>query len=420
MPEPKDDVAATLGLGKKKRRGWGYLLVAGLIVLAGAAFYFFRSGDTAGQVSYVTEPVVRSDIEVTVSATGTVEPTDLVEVSTELSGTVKEVHVDFNDEVDVGSLLATLDTTKLEAQMAVQEASLEAARARLAVAQATLNEARQTYERGRELQERGVESEQIFLSQAAAYERAQADLAAAQANVSLAEANLNVVRVDLNKACICSPIKGIVLDRDVDEGQIVAASLSAPTLFTLAEDLTRMELQVYVDEADIGRVRVGQSARFTVDAYDQRSFPAEIAALRYAPETVEGVVSYKAILTVDNADLALRPGMTATADIIVAEVANALVVPNAALRFSLPEETVAPKDDNKGASGLLGMIMPNHMPGGSRAMDSTGEKSVWVLRDEVPVKVVIQTGETDGTRTEVLAGELVEGDRVITDEFNAR
>lgn len=420
MPDRHDDVETTLGLGRKRRRGWiGVIAIATLAAAVGGYLYF--AGDAGGQVRYVTEPVARQDIEVTVSATGSVEPTDLVEISTELSGTVKEVLVDFNDEVEVGTLLATLDTSKLEAQLAVQEASLAAAKARVTMAEATLDEAAQTYRRGRELQERGVQSDQLFLSQKAAFERAEADLVSAKANVELAQANLDMVRVDLTKSCICSPINGVVLDRDIDEGQIVAASLSAPTLFTLAEDLTRMELQVDIDEADIGRVALGQDARFTVEAHDEREFPATIAQVRYAPETVDGVVTYKAILTLDNADLALRPGMTATADIVVARVEDALAVPNAALRYSPPSSVVAPvntgaDDEEERGGGLFGMLMPDGPDRG--AQRPTGD-AVWVLRDGAPESVTVETGETDGTYTAILGGDLEEGDRVITDHFDA-
>lgn len=194
----------------------------------------------------------------------------MFEISSELSGTVEEVLVDFNDEVEVGTVLARLDTTKLEAERAVKQASLENAIAGVAMARASLEEARDNYQRGLELKARGVESESAFSAQEAAYVRAQAELQAALASQKVAEANLAYVEVDLDKSCICSPVNGVVLDRDVETGQIVAASLSAPTLFTVAEDLTRMELQVYVDEADIGMVRVGQPATFTVDAYDDR------------------------------------------------------------------------------------------------------------------------------------------------------
>lgn len=409
----QDDITRKLGLGagQARARRWPIALAVVLGLGLGAVVLFGRSGGT--DIVYATEPVQRADLQVTVAATGTVEPTDLVEISSELSGTIESVHVDFNDQVEVGTLLARLDTTKLEAQLAVQRAALASAEAQLTVAEATLDEARETYDRGLELQARGVETEQAFIAHKAAFLRAQANVEAAIAARDLAQANLDVVQVDLDKSCICSPVKGIVLDRDVDEGQIVAASLSAPILFTLAEDLSRMELQVNIDEADIGMVAVGQSAVFTVDAYDDRSFPARITALRYASETVDGVVTYLGILTLDNSDGALRPGMTASADIVVAAVTDALVVPNAALRYAPPQEAT-PDQDDTGGSGLVGMIMPGR-PGGGGSPVNTG-KAVWVLRDGAPVEVPVKTGRSDGSVTVILAGDLAEGDRVITDQ----
>ncbi|MBS0126796.1 efflux RND transporter periplasmic adaptor subunit [Thetidibacter halocola] len=415
MTTDSEEMARLLGLGRHRKR-WRLWPLLAVLVAGGIAIWLLVPFDGgAGKVTYVTDTVRRTDIAVTVSATGTVEPTDFVEISSELSGTISKVHVDFNDTVEPGTVLAELDTARLEAQLAVQTASLAAAEARIAIAEATLKEARADYERGLQLQERGVESFQTFLAQQASFERAQAELQSAIASRDLAQANVDLARVDLDKACICSPVKGVVLKRAVDEGQIVAASLSAPVLFTIAEDLARMELQVDIDEADIGRVAVGQKARFTVEAFDDRDFPAEITALRLAPETVDGVVTYKGILTLDNADLLLRPGMTATAEIVVAEVPGALAVPNAALRYAPPQEA---QTEERSGGGLLGVIMPARpVPGNGVA---TAQKSVWVLRDDAAVEVAVTTGETDGSLTAILAGDLAEGDAVITDRFDGQ
>ena len=415
MTTEQDDMARKLGLGQHGKRPWRWGVALAFALGAVLVLAYFWTGSGTEKPRYVTSPVTRSGIEVTVSATGTVEPTDMVEVSSELSGTITAVHADFNDAVEVGTVLAGLDTSRLEAQLAVQKASLASAEARIAIAEATLKEARRDYERGVQLLERGVESDRAFATQEAAFERARADLQSAIAARDLARANVEVVQVDLAKACICSPVEGIVLDRDVDEGQIVAASLSAPTLFTIAEDLSRMELRVDIDEADIGRVEVGQPAVFTVEAYDDRVFPAEISELRYAPETVDGVVTYKAILSLDNSDMALRPGMTATADIIVAAVTDALVVPNAALRYAPRQESAASGNSGR---GLVGIIMPSP-PGGTDAARASGD-SVWVLRDGGAVEVPVETGETDGNVTEILSGDLRAGDQVIEDRLDDR
>ncbi|MBR9844473.1 MAG: efflux RND transporter periplasmic adaptor subunit [Rhodobacteraceae bacterium] len=416
MTKQDNDIAAILGIGQKKRRPWGWIGL-GVVAVAAVGLWVMLQGDAGStKVSYVTDAVRKADIEVTVAATGTVEPTDLVEISSELSGTIESVEVDYNDSVAVGAVLARLDTSRLESQLEVQKASLASAEAKIVVAEATVKEARDTYERGLQLEKRGVETTQTLIGQEATYARAKAELLAAEAARDLAKANLDVVQVDLDKSCICSPVAGVVLDRDVDPGQIVAASLSAPILFQVAEDLRRMELQVDIDEADIGRVRVGQTAIFTVDAYDDRSFPAEISQLRYASETVDGVVTYKGILTLDNSDMALRPGMTATADIVVASVKDTLVVPNAALRYSPPAQ-VQEEGESRG-SGLVGMIMPRRSNGNGAGTDTAG-KSVWVLRDEGPAEVVVVTGDSDGSVTAILEGALEVGDMVITDRIDA-
>jgi len=406
MSQSSEEVAKKLGLGG--RRGllprW-VLYTLGLIVVAAAVFYWTVYAGPQNDVEYITAEAVIGDLRETVTATGTVEPTNMVEISSELSGTLDKINVDFNDSVSKGSVLAELDTTKLEAKLAVSKASLDSAIARVAMAEATLEDAKAKFDSARKLEERGVAAHQTFVTQRTAYMRAQAELQSAQADRALAEADLELNQAELEKACICSPIDGVVLDRAVDPGQIVAATLSAPLLFVIAEDLTKMELQVDIDEADIGRTSVGNWAEFTVDAYDERTFPAEISEIRFAPKTVDGVVTYKAVLSIDNSDLALRPGMTATADITVAEIDDALLVPNAALRYAPP--ALPAEDEDR--SGLLGMLIPQGGDDGNRGDD----KTVWVLRDGEPQEIAIRSGATDGRMTVIDEGELSEGDVVI-------
>ena len=411
MVENRKDVAEVLGLGQHRSGSfrWAAYLLA-LVLAAGGGLYWYMGADGSRTVRYSTAPVERADFIVTVTATGSVEPTNLVEISSELSGTIKSVNVDFNDIVEVGTILAELDTTKLEAQLDVRRAALDATIARVAMARATLEEARARYDSTLELQKRGVDSPQALISQRAAFTRAQAELQSAQADQSLAEANLDLQQAELEKACICAPIRGVVLDRAADKGQIVASALSAPILFTLAEDLTQMELHVDIDEADIGQVSVGDAAQFRVDAYDERLFPAVISEIRFAPETIDGVVTYKAVLTIDNSDMLLRPGMTATADITVDERKDVLTVPNAALRYAPPPEAVEDED----RSGLLGMLIPQ----GSERQSRGDGRTLWVMRDGVPVEITVETGASDGLVTELLGGEIAEGDRVVTDRFD--
>ena len=411
MNESSEEIARTLGLDAhgKSSRFW-VTLAAAIMILSAGAWYAVRITGPAETIRYVTAKAERRDIVVTVTATGTVEPTNLVEISSELSGTLATVEVDFNDTVEVGAVLARLDTTKLEAQFEIAKASLDAAIARVAIAQASLEDAREKYETARSLELRGITPHQAYTTQEAAFKRMQAELQSALADRSLAEANLDLYRAELDKACICSPIKGVVLDRSVDPGQIVAASLSAPVLFTVAEDLTKMQLQVGIDEADIGRVAVGNKAEFTVDAYDEQRFPAEISEVRFASETIDGVVTYKTILTTDNSEMLLRPGMTATADIVVAEISNALVVPNAALRYAPPRDPSEEGEDER--SGLLGMLIPDRPDEAAEGDDRT----LWVLKDGLAEEVAVRTGDSDGRVTEILEGPLFDGDVVITDQ----
>ena len=304
----------------------------------------------------------RGPLVVTVTATGAVEPTALVEVSSELSGTIRPAEADRNDPVSAGQPLARLDTDELEA----------------------------------------------------AHARALAAIDVAEADVRLAEADVRSAETNLAKACICSPVDGVVLERNVDVGQTVASALQAPVLFTIAEDLTQMELRVGVDEADMGVVRVGQPATFTVEAFHGRPFPARIAELRCAPVTVDGVVTYEAVLEIDNRDLLLRPGMTATAAITVDERAEALLVPNAALRFAPPAEAA----ERERASGLLGLVFRRPALRGPDSRDRAspdGLRTLWRVRDGAAAPVEVRTGATDGRLTEILSGDLAPGDRVAID-----
>ena len=414
MAERTDDISALLEREGHGRR-WGWALTALLLVLAAIGGWVYWSGrdGAGGGVIHVTEAVTRGTLTVNVIATGTVQPTRQVDVSSELSGTLVEVAADYNDRVEAGAVLARLDDTKPKARVANSEASLDAAKARVDQAEANLYEAQSNYEAQGRLDKLGATSRRDFIGYETPYKNAKAALAIAKADVVLAEAALASDRSDLEKTVIRSPINGVVLDRAADPGQIVASSLSAPTLFTIAEDLRSMELRVDVDEADIGKVRVGNAASFTVDAYSGRAFSAKITQVRYAPETTEGVVTYKAVLTVENDDLALRPGMTATATITVDRVEDALLVPNAALRYAPPQIV----EDGASGSGLLGLIMPRRPadPGSGAASG----RSVWVLRDGAPVEVPVEIGPSDGKHTVILSGALEAGDAAITDQREA-
>jgi len=424
-PEQKKDIAEVLGAGRASRISprmrqwllWGALALV-LLALLGA-WWLTRSRETW---RYETQSVRRGDLTVTVTATGNLQPTNQVEVGTEISGTIRTVEVDYNDKVRAGQVLARLDTSRLEAQLQQAQAALAAAEANVKQAQASVQEAQAQLARLKRVQELSggkVPAQHELDAAQAALDRARADEASARAQVAQAQATVNATRTDLAKAVIRSPINGVVLKRSVEPGQTVAATFQAPVLFTIAEDLSQMELQVDVDEADVGSVQPGQAATFTVDAYPGRIYPAQIKTVRFGSETIEGVVTYKAILTVDNADLSLRPGMTATAVITVKEVRDVLLVPNAALRFTPP---APPAQSRSSGGGLVGQLFRMPRRAASRPPDGnarSGASRVWVLQNGVPQAVAITIGATDGAMTEVRSGPLQPGTPVITDAVAA-
>jgi HlyD family secretion protein len=383
------------------------------------AWLSLRAGpEQGGRPTYQTEPVTRGSLRVTVSATGTLEPINQVDVGIEQSGTVATVFVDFNDRVAKGQLLARLDVTKLENQVAKAKASLASAEAKVLQAKATVKEARASLSRLREVARLSggkVPAPTELETAEAELERAEADEADTRVAVDEARATLRSNETDLAKASIYSPIDGVVLARSIEPDQTVAASLEAPTLFTLAESLAQMELQVDVDEAEVGQVRAGQSATFTVDAYPNRRFPAQIRLVRYGSETTDNVVTYKTILNVDNLDSSLRPGMTATAEIVTAELEDVLLVPNAALRFTPPKPDAAPP----ASPGFLASLLPRpprmarRQPAG-QSTPSDGQRRLWVLRDGEAVPLPVSVGLSDGRLTVVQGEGLEPGLPVIT------
>lgn len=422
MNKPLDAASAQelldLGRGGKprSRRLRALLLAAGALLLAAGAYVLFFGGGSEARQTFVTQPATRGDLTVLVTATGSVQPTNKVDISSELSGVVRKVNVDYNSVVKVGDVLAELDTDKLGATVESSRAKLASAKAKVGEAEATLEEKLRDYDRKRTLVARQATSQQDLDASKAAYDRALAAVSSARAEVSVAEAQLNVDETNFRKARITSPINGVVLTRNVDPGQTVASTLQAPVLFTIAEDLKKMEVRVDVDEADVGHVSEGQTASFAVDAHPDRRFPARIRMLRFGSETVQGVVTYKAVLTADNSELLLRPGMTATATITVREAKNALLVPNAALRFT-PNETAA--GDNR---SFLQRLMPGppRMRRTPSARDAkSASRTVWVLRNGAPAAVAVTVGSTDGKSTEITGGELKAGDRVIVDARTA-
>ncbi|XUY25721.1 efflux RND transporter periplasmic adaptor subunit [Agrobacterium sp. rho-8.1] len=405
------DILVSAKTGKKKSRRFLYTTVV-ILVLVGSGAYYYVAGKSGVTYTYTTQDAKKGDLAVIVTSTGSVQPTDQVDISSELSGTIRKVNVTYNSPVKAGDVLAELDTNKLEADVQSARAKLASAKASVLKAKADLGSAKSSMDRLRSLVQSKVSSQQDLEVAQFTYDAAAATLEVNSASVLSSEADLRLAELNLGKARIISPINGVVLTRDVDPGATVASSLNAPVLFTIAGDLRHMELQVAIDEADVGKVDTGQTATFNVDAYPEKSFPAIIETVRFASETVSNVVTYKGILTVDNAELLLRPGMTATANIVVEEVKDAILVPNAALRYTPPRESASR------GGGLMGLFRPPRMGrqrGGNGGEQETTKRSIWVLRDNAPVAVPVETGATDGQFTAIKSGEIKPDDQIITD-----
>jgi HlyD family secretion protein len=414
---------------------WGALA---LVVISVAVFIFTRGEGITTR--YVTQEVTRGNLTVTVTATGNLEPRNQVDIGSELSGTIRSVEVDVNAAVKAGQLLAVLDTSRLNAQVLQAQSSLASSEARVVQSTAGLKEARANYARlqkVRELSGNKLPSQQDMDVAEAAVARAEGEEAAARASVAQARANLDAVRTDLGKTDIRSPINGVVLVRSVEPGQTVAASLQAPILFTLAEDLKKMELHVSVDEADVGAVAVGQEASFSVDAFPNRSFQARITQVHFASNNTQksqsgssgqgassststGVVTYETVLEVDNSELLLRPGMTATAEIVATSIVDATLVPNAALRFT-PETAKLPGSDDADRGRGMMVLMP-YIANRWQCPREGGEAlgCAWIIQNDEPALVLFKPGATDRSATQVLDLERLPGWRSLASLRNDR
>lgn len=411
------DIGIALGLDNASRsRSGRRRIVAVLLAVAtiAGAWYLYSSwsNDALTVKSYTTEDAATGDIIVEVSASGTLQPLTQVDVSSEQSGVVREVRFSENQSVRKGDVLAILDTTTLSAQVERAEANVKAAKARIADSQVTARETRLAYDRAKNLAGRGALSQQELETAAAKRDRADSAINSAEADLAVAQADLKLQEAALAKSIIYAPIDGVILTRDVDPGQTVAASLSAPILFVIAEDLTRMKLEAAVDEADVGMVAKGQKATFTVDAYSGLTFNAAISEVAFASQTTDNVVTYKARLAVVNSELKLRPGMTANVNIIVREAIGVLTVPNAAFRY---QPAVAQPSSGWSLTSLFMPRFPRSQTKRPPAAAADGSRIIHVLEGGEPKPVSVKTGATDGRFTEILTG-LAAGAKVITGE----
>ena len=374
---------------------------------------------------YQTAAVTKGDLRVTITATGTLQAITTVEVGSEVSGRAIKVDVDANDRVKKGQVVAVIDPEPLQAAVDQAQAQLVASDAAIRQAQATLVEAKSTADRTQKTAAEGLASQKDVEGALASLARAQASVASANANSALNRALLVQAKSKLDKAIIVSPIDGLVLSRSIEPGQTVTAGFTTPVLFKVAEDLTKMRLDVDVDEADIGRAREGQEASFTVEAYPSQTFPSKVQRLLNDPKTSSNVVSYQGRLSVDNGAGLLRPGMTATAVIVTETKHDVLLIPNAALRYA-PSKPMqgppgppgfggpGPKEQVEGPSPLCDKAPPGISNAAAKSA-CANVKSVYVAEGGQVKKVSIKVGSTDGTSTEVVAGDLAPGARVVTD-----
>jgi HlyD family secretion protein len=347
---------------------------------------------------FITAPVERGDLTARVTATGTVSALVTVQVGSQVSGRIQELFADFNTPVKKGQIIARIDPRLFRSEVEQARANLLAAEGNLAKARADAQDADRKLARARALQAQRVVSRAELDTAAATAGATKGQVAAAEGAVAQARASLNQAKINLDYTTIVSPTDGVVISRNVDVGQTVAASLQAPTLFLIAQDLTKMQVDTSVAEADVGKLRAGMPATFTVDAYPGERFTGRVRQIRNAPTTQQNVVTYDAVLDVENDDLRLKPGMTANVTFVIAERPGVLKVPNAALRFTPPRRSS--EGSARAASGRR---------------PARNDRKVWVLRGDEPEPIAIRTGITDGSFTEVVSGSLREGDPVITD-----
>lgn len=395
------------------------MVVLAILVGAGFGLRAYLSAPPPAP-RYETVAVDRGDIDETVQATGTLEAKRVVSVGGEISGRIATVEVEVNDRVTQGQVLATLDPASLDNALTEAKGSLSTAKIEVSRASASLDAAKITKERDEALFDQGLVSKEELQAAQSSYDLAKADLSRARSERTLAKVRVEQAQTNRGKATIVSPIDGVVLTRSVEPGNAIAASLQAPELFTLAEDLSVMRLDLGVDEADVGRVQAGQSATFTVDAWPGRSFDAKVERVDLAPTATESstVVTYTAVLSVDNAGQRLRPGMTATATILVERHAAVLRVPMLALRFDPAKTQTATESSGRSNNPLAPPMPPRRTrktTGAQAATRPTGEdaQELYLLRDGEPTPVRVRTGASDGRFTEIEPDELEEGDEVI-------
>ena len=374
------------------------LAIIATVIIAVALFFYLRGN--GNNAAYKTEKISRGEIKSSVTATGTVNAVTTVSVGTQVSGTINKLFVDYNSTVKKGQLLAQIDPSTFQSQVDQAMANLWTAKANVEKAVVATIDAQRTYERNKELFAQNFIARSDLDTAETSFKSAQAQQKVNQSQVQQAQAALKIAEANLQYARIISPVDGTVISRSVDVGQTVAASFQTPTLFSIAQDLTKMQIDTNVDEADIGKVKSGQDVSFTVDAYPDTIFTGKVAVVRNAPITVSNVVTYDVVIQVDNSQLKLKPGMTANVSITIETRKDALRIPNATLRFK-PTEVTGKSEKPQNKQGMKGT-------------------KVWILENGKPKPVKVTIGLSDGSYTEISAGELKEGQEIITDSLNGK
>lgn len=359
------------------------IIIALVVILAISTPFIFKKQN--GKAEYFSEPIQKRTITQIVEATGTIEPINTVSIGSQVSGRIEQIFVDFNTEVEKGQQLAQIDTSLFEAQLQQSKANIDNARATLARNQALLDYDTKTYHRYKNLYDRNLVSKNDLDSAESAYKSDLAQVAAAKAQIMQAEANYATASANMGYTKIVSPVKGIVISKEVEVGQTVAASFQTPTLFMVAEDLTKMRIETSVSEADIGKVKEGQEVEYTLDGYPDSIFKGTVTQVRLSPTTESNVVTYTVVIEVDNQEGKLLPGMTANVSIITGKKENILTIPNVALKFTTADNTK--RYDKKG---------------------------IWIEKKGKPFRINIETGVSDDTYSEIISDEIKEGDVVYT------
>ena len=381
-------VTPSIQVKPDSKRHW---LIAGLaslliVAIATATWWTFAGRST---LRYVTAPVAKGAVTRTVTATGTVNPELTIIVGTYVSGVIQQLFCDYNTQVKKGQVCAKIDPRPYQSIVDQNSANLAVAKAQLEKDKANLTYTKLALDRAATLVQTHAVSQDAYDNAKSTYDQAQAQITFDQATIQLRQASLDAAQVNLDYADIVSPVDGTVVSRNVTMGQTVAASFQTPTLFLIATDLTKMQVDASVSESDIGGIKLGNKATFTVDAYAKRAFEGTVSQVRQSPQTVQNVVTYDVVISANNSDLTLMPGMTAASRIIVDQRLDVIRVPNQALRY---------------------------VPSGLAGAGQSGQAQIWVLRDEEPVSVPVVTGLDDDSFTEIVSGDVKPGDRIITAE----